>query len=85
MTRIVQEHHIKYKERDGYDETVFIYKGEHQILTLINLYTRKTVSKGFVTALSKWLKENRKRAKPVKSRVKKNGTKRKTSRKTRVH
>lgn len=70
--RVVQEHHIKYKERDGKDQTVLVWKGEHQILTLITLYTKVRVSKGFVKALSIWLKENRKRAtkisKPKKSR-----------------
>lgn len=56
--RVIQEHHIKYREKDGYDETVFIYKGEHQILTLMGLYTKKSVSNGFVYALKRWLLEN---------------------------
>jgi hypothetical protein len=69
--RIVQEHHILYKERDGKDKTVFVWKGEHQILTLLNLYTRVRVSKGFIQALRFWLKNNGSRGIDIKPKYKK--------------
>lgn len=63
--RVIQEHHIRYKSRDGQDETVMLYKGEHQIISLINLYTRKKVSKGFIFTLERWLNENRNRGEDI--------------------
>lgn len=56
--RVVQEHHVKYAAQDGYDETVLVFKGEHHILTLLGLYTKNTVSTGFIYALKRWLTEN---------------------------
>jgi len=47
----IQRHHIKYKEKDGHDWVVTVFKGEHQILTKMQWYCRKKVSKGFITAL----------------------------------
>ena len=69
--RVIQKHHIKYKERDGVEQTVYVWRGEHQILTMINLYTRKNVSKGFTKALRIWLRENGKRAKAIKPNTQK--------------
>lgn len=48
---VIQKHHIKYKEKDGEDWIVPIFKGEHQILTKIQWYCRKKTSLGFITAL----------------------------------
>lgn len=45
--RIIQKHHISYNP----EEIVMVYKGEHNILTKIQWYTRKTVSAGFIRAL----------------------------------
>ena len=36
IKRIVQRHHIKYKDKDGYDWVVPMYKGEHMIITRMN-------------------------------------------------
>jgi hypothetical protein len=64
--RVIQEHHIKYKKKDGYDWTVIVYKGEHQILGLIKRYTKKNVSQGFSDALINFVLENQKRARKLK-------------------
>jgi len=45
---IIQTHHISYDP----EVTVTIYKGEHQILTLLGRRTR--VSDGFLRALGDW-------------------------------
>ena len=58
MPRAVQKHHISYDP----PETVTVFQGEHYILSLIDRYERKSVSKGFIEALKKWIKENEKRA-----------------------
>lgn len=59
---VIQKHHIKYKERDGEDFIVPIFKGEHQILTKMQWYCRKKVSKGFITALSHFIETRKKEA-----------------------
>lgn len=56
--RIVQKHHITYNP----PKTVIIYKGEHKILSMMEWYERKTVSKGFIEALKLWIKENESRS-----------------------
>ena len=61
MGRVVQRHHISYKP----EIVVTIYKGEHQILGLINRYEQKTVSKGFIRALKVWLALNEHRAREI--------------------
>ena len=50
--RVIQPHHLIYDERKGQEVTVKLYKGEHRIATLMQIYCRKNVSKGFM----KWLK-----------------------------
>ena len=58
MPRAIQKHHISYDP----PETVTVFQGEHYILTLIDRYERKTVSKGFIKALKLWIKNNERRA-----------------------
>jgi len=41
---------------------VTVFKGEHKILSELNWYCRKSVSKGLITALKQWIKENEARA-----------------------
>jgi len=55
--RIIQRHHISYDP----EVIVPITKGEHAILTKIQWYTKKFVSKGFLTALEVFLALNRNR------------------------
>lgn len=56
--RTIQRHHIKYKDKDGVDVTVLVFKGEHFILTKMQQYCRKNVSAGFIFALKTFIKEN---------------------------
>jgi len=58
MPRAIQKHHISYDP----PETVTVFQGEHYILTLIDRYERKTVSKGFIKALKLWIRNNERRA-----------------------
>jgi hypothetical protein len=55
---IIQRHHITYDP----EYVVYVTKGEHKILTLMQWYCRKTVSDGFILALQKFLIENSNRA-----------------------
>ena len=45
--KVVQQHHIAYEP----EIVVYVRKGEHLILTRMQWYCRKTVSKGFIQAL----------------------------------
>ena len=45
--RVVQNHHISYDP----EVTVDIFKGEHQVITLMERYSKRTVSKGFIHCL----------------------------------
>lgn len=56
--RIIQEHHISYDP----PVTVYVGKGEHRVLTLIQWYTKKFVSLGFIIALETFVAQNRHRA-----------------------
>jgi len=58
MTRTVQKHHISYDP----EVTVTIFQGEHYILSLLDRYERKTVSRGFIEALKLWIRQNESRA-----------------------
>ena len=58
MGRAVQTHHVSYDP----EVAVRLYKGEHEILTKLNWYERKTVSAGFVRALKSWIALNEHRA-----------------------
>lgn len=63
MIAVVQEHHISYKPHVA----VFLYKGEHWIITQMDRWKRKP-SVGFVKALEVWLALNKPRAVEVKKR-----------------
>jgi hypothetical protein len=46
--RARQMHHISYENPEW---IVPIYKGEHELLTKMNLYSRKTLSQGFIVSM----------------------------------
>ena len=54
----VSGHHIRYKEKDGYDWVVYVTKGEHFCLSRLNWYTKKRVGKGVLIALSQFVADN---------------------------
>ena len=45
--RVIQKHHSSYEP----EVTVKIFKGEHRCITLMNRYSKRTVSKGFIHCL----------------------------------
>jgi hypothetical protein len=59
--RVMQNHHISYDP----EIVVRIYKGEHELLTKLNLYSKKTLSKGFIKSLKVWIALNEDRAKDL--------------------
>lgn len=59
--RVIQRHHLSYDP----EIIVRIYKGEHEILSKLNLYTRKSLSKGLIKALKHWIALNEDRAKEI--------------------
>jgi len=63
---IVQEHHLSYDP----PRVVYIRKGEHKILTLMQWYLKSSVSKGFLTALRRFIKENAGRAEDLRGAYK---------------
>jgi len=58
----VSGHHIRYKEKDGYDWVVYVTKGEHWCLSRLSWYTKKRVGKGVLIALSQFVADNLGRA-----------------------
>jgi len=58
MTRAMQVHHISYNP----EVTVTVYQGEHECLTKIDRYSRRTLSLGFIRALKAWIVLNEHRA-----------------------
>jgi hypothetical protein len=56
--KTVQRHHISYDP----EVTVFITKGEHLILTRMQWFCRRVVSKGFLKALTVFIRANKDRA-----------------------
>lgn len=62
MTRKIQTHHISYSP----EVTVKIYAGEHEILSKISWYERKTISRGFIRALKNWIVLNEYKAEELK-------------------
>jgi len=56
--RVIHKHHFSYDP----EIVIKVYAGEHQILTLINRYSKKTVSKGFIRNLKAWIALNEDRA-----------------------
>ena len=81
MKATIQEHHILYRQKDGVDYTVFVFKGEHHILTMMQRYCRNKVSQGFLVALlyfvhvQLWEKDFFELTKPLKKPAKKPGRK----------
>jgi hypothetical protein len=66
--RVTQRHHIVYgcPDHPEQEKIVRIYKGEHEILSKMNLYTRKSVSRGFLAALAIFIVMNSDRAEDIK-------------------
>ena len=66
--RVTNLHHLVYPspEHPEQEWTERIYKGEHLCLTRMDWYTRKTVSKGFLTCLEVFIARNRNRATELK-------------------
>ena len=54
----ISGHHIRYKERDGYDWVVYVTRGEHFCLSRLAWYTKKRVGKGVLTALAQFVADN---------------------------
>ena len=63
--QVVQDHHIIYDEKPGQEVVAPVYKGEHLVLTKLNWYTRKKVSKGLIKSLKVYIALNEDRAEEV--------------------
>ena len=65
--RIINKHHQIYgsPEHPEQERVVRIYKGEHECLSKMNLYTRKSISRGFIQSLKLFIILNEDRAKEV--------------------
>jgi len=59
---VIQQHHIIYPSEKNKELTVKVTKGEHRILSLLQWYCRKRISKGFIKALDIYLAINRDRS-----------------------
>ena len=53
--RVRQNHHISYENPEW---IVPIYKGEHELLTKMNLYSRKDLSQGFIVSMLDFIGKN---------------------------
>jgi len=53
--RKINRHHISYDP----EIVVPIFSGEHQIITLMERYSKRTVSKGFLRCLRRFIKEHK--------------------------
>jgi len=58
MGRAIQRHHVSYDP----EIVETIYRGEHELLSKLAWYERKTVSAGFVRCLKNWVVFNERRA-----------------------
>ena len=56
--RVIQRHHISYTP----EWIVPMYQGEHQLITKLYWYSKKTVSQGLITALKDFINKNELRA-----------------------
>ena len=56
--RVVNRHHVSYDP----EITVDIFGGEHRIITLMERYGKKTVSKGFIRCLKLFIAEKEENA-----------------------
>jgi hypothetical protein len=55
---VIQKHHVTYSP----EVTVIIFRGEHEVLSKMQWYCRKKVSKGFIEALKDFIKKNEAKA-----------------------
>jgi hypothetical protein len=64
---VIQEHHLVYASPDHPDQetTVIVRKAEHLLLTRMQWYCKKTVSRGFIKALKHFIVLNEDRAEEV--------------------
>jgi len=65
MRRVIQNHHIIYAHPDHksqHEVKACIFKGEHEIIGKINLYSRRTLSRGFIKCLKVFIALNEDRA-----------------------
>lgn len=58
MVRATQEHHITYASEGVPDKVVYVYKGEHGVLTRIQWWCKGVSSKGFLESLQHYIDEN---------------------------
>ena len=65
--RVIQKHHLIYpsKEHPEQEVMVSITKGEHNIMSKINWYTKSFVSRGFIKALKHWIVLNEDRSEEI--------------------
>ena len=65
--RAIHPHHAIYgtPEHPEQEKVLHVYAGEHQILTKIQWYTRKSVSRGFLAALALFIVLNSDRAEDI--------------------
>jgi hypothetical protein len=62
--RIIHRHHTIYPSPERPDQELihYVYAGEHELLGKANLYSRRTVSHGFLDSLGFFILRNRRRA-----------------------
>ena len=72
--RIIHRHHTVYPTPEHPEQELihFVYAGEHELLGKANLYSRKTVSEGFLDSLGFFILRNRRRAVDLEN-IRKNG------------
>ena len=56
--RTINRHHISYDP----EITVDIFAGEHELITKMERYSKRTVSTGFLRCLRRFIKENKHKA-----------------------
>ena len=56
--RVIHNHHVSYDP----EIVVKCFAGEHQVLGLMNRYSKRTVSTGFLRCLRRFIKENKHKA-----------------------
>ena len=66
--RAIQFHHISYENPEW---IVPIYKGEHELATKMNLYSRKTLSQGLIVLMLDFIGKNFSRAIKLGEEIKK--------------
>jgi hypothetical protein len=57
---VVQPHHLRYKEKDGYDWIEPVFKGEHWLISMLNY--RKNISEGCLITLQDYITRNQNKA-----------------------